>query len=233
MKIILLLSLLYTFTIANQTQIVLGSFTSEKNAKRHIDSINNFINKDIEFKAFFKSNSLISSYKKDGKYFSVVIKPFNDLTTQKKVLDYLKPKFKDTYIILLPKVKEEIKKVVPIKRSIKKQPFVKATPIKKQIVSNELNLSKIETKIEVKEPKTNINKKSYTINKLYVLIIFIILLILYFLRKKLNKKEDPALKTIIIDTPPLAEDILNKSFNKPSSKENKAVDVSDIFLKPK
>ena len=103
MKIIFLISFLYTFILANQSQIVLCTLAVESNVAKAKKSINTLINKDEKFQSIFNQNSLKTVSKKRGKYFIVSIEPFNDRDTMLSVLKIVKKmKFEDAYISKLP-----------------------------------------------------------------------------------------------------------------------------------
>ncbi|WP_415396295.1 response regulator [Sulfurimonas sp. CS5] len=205
MKIIFLLSLIYSFVLANQSQIVLGTFSTESTAKKVKYSVNKIINRDIKFKNFLDKNSLKTVSKKHGKYFIVTIEPFSDVVTMHSVLNKIKKtKFKDAYVLKLgnkktPK-KEKQKAAVIKEPEIIDDPFLMPEPdiksIKVKLLTQKDALSQEEhgkKDIEVKEkiiPKQTkkLNVFKTFIDEFIVAIIILTLIIIYFILKKSQLK---------------------------------------------
>jgi CheY-like chemotaxis protein len=107
MKIFFLLAFLLTLLFSNQTQIVLGTFSTKQAAIRVKADVQKIINKDAKFKNFMEQNSLKTKYKQHGKYIIVTIEPFNDIVTSYSVLNKLKKtKYKDAYKLSLSSKKD-------------------------------------------------------------------------------------------------------------------------------
>jgi len=154
-KFIIFIYVFYASTLyAGQTQIVLGSFLNPNNAEILVNKINNKIDKDSEFKDFFQNNSLTTSYKKDGKYFSVVVKPFNDSNTRKKVSDFFKPEYKGIYVLKLSSEKEEFYET-------QTTPIVEVALIEKKDIDTVKAIFKNE--VSSKEKESNSDKQSVDI----------------------------------------------------------------------
>ena len=206
MKIIFLLSLIYSFVIANQTQIVLGTFSTESTAKKIKHSVNKIINKDSKFKKFIDKNSLKTVSKKYGKYYIVTIEPFNDIVTQYSVLNRIKKtKFKDAYILKLKPnktSKKKIPKIVQIEEPdiiddplLMPEPDIKSIKVKPLTHKSDINAIKkkkedivIREKVILKQTKELDVLETY-FNEIIAAIAILILIVVYFMIKKSQQKQ--------------------------------------------
>ena len=125
MKAIYLLLILSSFIFARQTQLILANFSNFNNAKNAVKSINKKINNNSKFKKLFKKYSLVTTYKKDGKYFSVIIKPFDESTTRRKVYIFIKSQYKDAYALAIPTQIKVTKKKKKIHKKDDEFPYIK------------------------------------------------------------------------------------------------------------
>ncbi len=185
MKAILILLFLNFLLFANQKQIVLSSYSNTKNANTAKNSVNHYINKDKKLKKIFTKYSLKVKYKKHGKYFRVVVEPFNSSNVLKLVVKKLRIKFKDAYILNIAEKKavKQIRKK-PIHKKVVKQirkktiqkkvikPIQKKPIQKKKIVSKKQNVKHkteekiiINNKILTDEPDISQIKVSKTVSK--------------------------------------------------------------------
>jgi hypothetical protein len=218
MKILWFLSLIYTLVLANQTQIVVGSYSSVQNAARAQKELNAFINKNSELQEFFIKHSLTTKYKENKKYFRVVVEPFNDLQTLNKALKELKSTFKDAYTMPLTEEKS-ISENKNIQKTLIKKPILKETISKKTIIKNEtpekslpskttlaiepeISTIKIEPEVQDTSPKSSQEEKQESVfeeqqqsnlqNINYFILsgaVFIIFaIVIYFLRRETKYK---------------------------------------------
>ena len=217
MKIIFLLSLIYTFMLANQTQIILGTFSTQSSASKVQKNVSQLIKKDKKFQNFIDKNSLKTSTKKHGKYFIVTIEPFSDIVTSHSVLNRIKKtKYKDAYIfkIISPQKPNEEKKekektfVIPEPEIIDDpllmpEPDINSIEIaplthksdadfikkeKKDIIIKEKNIV-IKENI-IKRPTKELDVLETYFNEIIAAIAILILIVVYFMIKKSKHKEN-------------------------------------------
>jgi CheY-like chemotaxis protein len=201
---------MYSFILANQSQIVLGTFSTISNAKKVEQSINKIIQKDEKFKNFLNKNSLKAVSKEFGKYFIVTIEPFNDIVTQYSVLNRLKKtKFKDAYVLQLTTQENseiDIPKEIEIEETqiiddplLMPEPNIKSIKVEPLIQKkNTPVIDKIKKKkkdIVVKEkstPKKNkeLNVLETYLNEVIASLVILLLIIIYFIIKKSQKKRE-------------------------------------------
>ncbi len=153
--------------MANQTQLVLGIFTSDENIKIAKKNLDITIAQDEKFKNFIQTSSIKSVVKKYKEYFILTLEPFNDVVTQFSVQNRLKRTiFSETYITELTPQAE----------------------FKTKPIDSPLLITKIQTK-----PKDITQIKNKNIIKTYLIEIIIAIIlftsaIIYFLIKNSNQK---------------------------------------------
>ncbi|EDZ61236.1 protein containing signal transduction response regulator receiver region domain [Sulfurimonas gotlandica GD1] len=206
MKIIFLLSLIYTFILANQTQIVLGTFTTESIANETQNDVNKIINKDTKFQNFIDMNSLKTVSKKHGKYFIVTIEPFNDIVTTHSVLNRIKKtKYKDAYILKIfsqKTLKKEKTETIIIPEPeiiddplLMPEPDIKSIKVASLTQKSDINAEKEKKKdIVIKEkvskrPTKELNVLETYFNEIIAAIAILILIVVYFMIKKSQQKQ--------------------------------------------
>jgi len=101
MKVIWLISFLFSLSLASQSQIILGNFENIDDAKKMQEEVSEFIKETPKFENFLYERQLILNTKKNIDYFIVTIEPFNDIVTQLSVLRKIRSKFSDAYVIEL------------------------------------------------------------------------------------------------------------------------------------
>jgi len=215
MRIIFLISFLYTLVLANQTQIVLGTFSTKANASKIKSNVNKIIKKDKKFHNFIDKNSLEVTSKKHGKYFIVTIEPFNDKVTLYSVLKRLKKtRYKDAYALALSKtttkkIKKIIKKEEPkkikatddVNIQIVDDPYLMDEPdinsLKIEITSQKNDISAlkkekkdivIEEKVTPKKTKELDVLETY-FNEIIAAVAILILIVIYFIMKRSQQKK--------------------------------------------
>ncbi|WP_373036387.1 response regulator [Sulfurimonas sp.] len=206
MKIIFLISFIYSIVLANQSQIVLGTCSTESNTEGMQKSIDYIIKKDEKFKRFLDKNSLEVVSKKYGNYFIVTIEPFNDIVTMYSVLNKLKKtKFKDAYVLKLPtydNTKIEIPKPINIEQVqiindplLMPEPDIKSIKVEPLTQKNDINEIKKQKKdIVIKENTTPKRTKELDVletyfNEIIAALAILILIVIYFIIKRSQQKQ--------------------------------------------
>ncbi|WP_373002963.1 response regulator [Sulfurimonas sp.] len=202
MKIIFLLSLIYSFVLANQSQIVLGTFSTKEMAENVQHSVNKIIEKDIKFQSFLDKNSLKTVSKKYSKYFIVTIEPFSDIVTRYSVLNKIKKtKFKDAYVLKLEN-KEKKQNTIAIEEPeiiddplLMPEPDIKSIKVEPLTQKSDINERKKKKKdIVIKEKTSPKQTKELDVletyfNEIIAAIAILILIIVYFMIKKSQQKQ--------------------------------------------
>ncbi len=172
MKYILLITLLLNSLLFATSQVVLGTYSTNKAAIDVKSQIDTIISKDFRFKKFLVKNSIQSIVKEKGKYFIVALEPINDIVTQHAILNRIqKTQFKDAYVL-------QIKQ-----------------PLHEEVIADEEDLL-LEEEPEIEEirvPKTNIprirthkqqNMLDIYFNEIMATIAILILSIIYLIIKR-------------------------------------------------
>ncbi|WP_294966196.1 response regulator [Sulfurimonas sp.] len=198
MKIFFLLTFLLTLLFSNQTQIVLGSFSTKQAAIRVKEDIQKIINKDAKFKNFIEQNSLKTKYKQHGKYIIVTIEPFNDIVTTHSVLNRLKKnKYKDAYKLSLSSKKDARSIPTVQELEIIDDPLLMPEPsleVVKSVQETKIKpLKNIKKDLVLKENISPRQEAQISVFKAFkfemiTAIAFLTLIVIYFLLKKSKQK---------------------------------------------
>ncbi|MCF6331187.1 MAG: response regulator [Sulfurimonas sp.] len=221
MKIILLFTILITSLFANQTQIVLGTFSKYESAKEIQLQLNEIIEKDTKLKNLLKNKNIKGTIKKLKNHYIVSIEPFNDLTVQTVVLSKIKTtKFSDAYVI----------KINSQNKIVQKQ-----TSKTKEVISQNsapVLIKKINTK---NQPIQNENIVDKYFKEIIAFILILILSIFYlYLRKNNHNKKDMNNvnydvlnnETDEIKEDSIAPSTLNKEFKQYTQKTDEIIEDS-------
>lgn len=103
MKIIFLVSFLYTLIFANATQVIVGTFSVEKNALETKKDVTEFIASNVGFSDYLQKHTINVTLKKIGVYYVVALEPMNDYSTLYWVLKRIKEKYDDSYVLKIYK----------------------------------------------------------------------------------------------------------------------------------
>lgn len=168
MKYILLLTILLNSLLLATSQIVVGTYSTNKNAVNVKSKLDSIILEDFRFKNFLLKNSIKSTVKEKGKYFIVSLGPINDIVTQHAVLNRVKKtKFKDAFVLQLE---------LPVQKIIKEEK-------EELLIDKESNIEKIEIiKITKNYKQTNMLDEYF--NVIMATLTILILSILYLIIKK-------------------------------------------------
>ena len=129
MKYILLLTLTLSSLLLASSEVVLGTYSTQKSAATVKAQIDQEIVNDTRFKDFLVKNSIKSVVKENGEYFIVTLGPLNDIVTQHAVLNRVKKtKFKDAYILTIKAHKEDA--LVDNDPIMKKEPSLDSLTVK-------------------------------------------------------------------------------------------------------
>jgi CheY-like chemotaxis protein len=101
MRFLLLLSFLAVFVHAMQSRLVIGTYSSERNAHNAEKELQNFIGEDANFKLFVTSNKLTTNVLEYGKYYIVALEPFDDVVLERFALSKLIVRYDGTYVLPL------------------------------------------------------------------------------------------------------------------------------------
>ena len=197
MKIFFLLSFIFTILFSNQTQIILGAFSTQRSAMLVKADIDKIIKNDLKLHNFMNKNSLKTKYKKHGKYTIVTIEPFNDIITMHSVLNRFKDtKYKGAYKLNLNPTKSKSSDKTTEKPEIIDDPLLMPEPDIKNIkvipLAQKNTVKHIEKEEKAKiildqtiSEQTNIPIIFKTSSIELILIITILtLIIIYFIYKK-------------------------------------------------
>ncbi|MBU0720130.1 response regulator [bacterium] len=204
MKIIWLLSFIFSLGLANQSQIVLGTFSNFYNANKIQISLNDFIDEDEKFKNFLQANSIITTSKKYGKYYIIAIEPFSDIVTQFSVLNKIKEKFKGAYILELTPENKALKNeelgalkasedTTEPKHILIDEPYLESSEITsisetQEHADEDISESVSENERELK-PQYTSPQKEFRVLEEYLIeiiafVVILIILVVYFVKKK-------------------------------------------------
>jgi len=197
MKTLLLILITHSLAFAISSQVVVGSFLYENNAKIIQKSLKKYM---VQNSSFYNENSIVSNYKKHGKYFIVTLEPIYDRKTLFSTLHKVRNRFQGSYILALSiddiqtSAGEEIEELPTL--IIKQKEAIVIPKVKKE------NITKLKQNIEIKEEKNMLSEYQ---NETIALILILILSNIYFMiRKPKNKKDEiieekESVKEIIID----------------------------------
>ncbi|MDD2566634.1 MAG: response regulator [Thiovulaceae bacterium] len=101
MRFLLLLSFLAVFVHAMQSRLVIGTYSSERNAHNAEKELQNFIGEDANFRLFVTSNKLTTNVLEYGKYYIVALEPFDDVVLERFALSKLIVRYDGTYVLPL------------------------------------------------------------------------------------------------------------------------------------
>ena len=176
MKTLLLILITQSLAFAISTQVVVGSFLYENNAKIIQNSLQKYMQQDSEF---YKENSIMANYKKHGKYFIVTLEPIYDKKTLFSTLDRVKSRFNGSYILELSI--DDIQTSAGEEESqtllIKQKEDIVIPSVKKE------NITKLK---ETQEEETMFSEYQ---NEIIALILILIVSNIYFIIKKPKNKK--------------------------------------------
>ena len=198
MKTILLLSFLSHLLFASPSQIIVGCFLNEANAKIVQEKLDNYLDEE---KKFFYDNEISSNSKFSEKYFIVTLEP---IFTQKDLytsLERIRTEFPDAYVLDLDIPLDEIETAVGIEKpeineAIKEENLAQTTAKSEQKnVKQEISQQPkkqtpppLTTPQPIKDkPMNPVEDFLFEIVALLVVIVLIIIMILR--RRKSNEKE--------------------------------------------
>ncbi len=104
MRFLLLLPLLYIFVHAMPTRLVIGTYSSERNAHNAEKELQDFIREDPNFELFVTSNKLATNTLEYGKYYIVALEPFDDAVLERFALSKLIVRYDGTYVLPLTQI---------------------------------------------------------------------------------------------------------------------------------
>lgn len=107
MKLILVISLLFSFALSNDTRLIIGCFKEPNNAKNAKITIDKYIENNTEFKNFLKSNSITTKYTSIGEWNVISFEPFSDSTTLFRTYFKIKDMYPDAYKVAISSVDEQ------------------------------------------------------------------------------------------------------------------------------
>lgn len=224
MRYIFLLAFLLSFLDAKQTQIVIGTYSTEINAQRAEKNLQNYIQEDQKFSTFLETNSIHTLTQPLGKYYIVSLAPIQDIVTQTALYAQLQKSFNDIYVRELSQreveketntsqpshtfkaeVNEEIFLDDPL---LAEEPDIASLPI--QSVTTEIidaNKSSLKKKEAIVLPKQHITKKNETkkeeLNVLeeymyegIALIAILLVSVIYFMVKRSKHTEQIELEAL-------------------------------------
>lgn len=132
MRFLLLLPLLYIFVHAMPTRLVIGTYSSERNAHNAEKELQEFIREDPNFELFVTSNKLATNTLEYGKYYIVTLEPFDDAVLERFALSKLIVRYDGTYV--LPLTQDAPKKTAPVHNGSVVAPAAAAPTDKPKIV---------------------------------------------------------------------------------------------------
>ncbi len=177
MKILLLFAILTISLFANQTQIVLGTFSKYESAKEIQLQLNEIIEKDTKLKNLLKDKNIKGTIKKLKNHYIVSIEPFNDLTIQNIVLSKIKTtKFSDAYVIKINSQNKTVEKQISKTKEVITQ---NTAPVLTKVINTK------------NTPIQNENIVDKYLKEIIAFILILILSIFYlYLRKNNHNKKD-------------------------------------------
>ena len=225
MKTLLLILITHSLAFAISTQVVVGSFLYENNAKLIYKSLQKYMTQDSKF---YEENSLSANYKKYGKYFIVTLEPIYDNKTLFSTLYKVKPRFQDSYILELSvddiqtSAGEEIEE--PQILHLKQKEDIVIPSVTKE------NITKLKQHRETKKEEKNMLSEYQ--NEIIALILILIVSNIYFIiRNPKNKKdkitqEEESIQEIKIDD--FDTDEIPKQQNEPVEIKTEVVEELNI-----
>lgn len=205
MKIIYLMSLIFSLSLVAQDQIVVGSFHVKNNAKNTKIALDNYIKTDKKLVKYMKKKSLVTNYKEFGEYYIVTVEPFNDLPSLFLVITNIKKEFTDAYALKMleysePEIIEPVKtQEVPMSVEVKEEELAQQ---EQAPLIEEKTEETIETKTEIKMDreivKSSAEKPANILDKYLVEIISIfvvLLLLIIFIMIKVSKNQRKPLQS--------------------------------------
>ena len=219
MKLILLISILFTTYLGAATQIVIGTFSKSSSAISVKDELNGVINKDVELKSFLDKNNIKSVTKQDGKFFIVTLEPILDKKTQTHLLSKIRStQFKDAYILKLAQenvqtpqetapAKEKTKPIKEVKsepakeakpepvKDVKKQQIEEITPVVVKEKPAQEEIKKVEVPQQVQE---NFVQKYMIEIIASILILVLVVAYMFVIKSRQKKPQDDMEEDIII-----------------------------------
>jgi len=123
MKIFFILLAVFLLTSSLQAyskKIVIGAFSSEKNANKLLNKLPSEIAEYKELKKIFDKNGASVKVHHTGKYYLLLVEVFSNKATLKKSLKIIKKKFKHAYIANATLKKEVVQKDKKIAKVVEK-----------------------------------------------------------------------------------------------------------------
>lgn len=190
---------------AQQRQIIVGSFSIERNALFYSVDVQKQIDEDKELKTLMKKYSLKLDYKAVGAYHVVSISPFKDNPSLFDTINKVQKHYPAAYAINFPayasmspapvvevvvdEIVEPIAKVQPAE--------VKVEEVKPKVVEPVKNDVKYEAPVVKKPtppavPKETASKSTFVMSDMISLALLLLAIIGFVVYKKKMKKEDEA-----------------------------------------
>ncbi len=193
MKHILIFILLTSAIFATPKQIIVGSYTYEKNALNALTDLSLLIENDDALRYLIEKNSLKSEAKKIKEYYAVSVLPLSNYVQLLRTLKRLKEYYPDAYVVEIPKKLPSISEPELTKKSeeevivVNKVEVVETVaPVKPLMKRDETVVKKAKIKIEEKETEEPLSKNK---DFLLILLALVIFALAIYMRKKAKKEE--------------------------------------------
>ncbi len=180
--------LLTSFLLGSSLQayakkIVIGSFSSESNAKALVKKMPDTFVNYAELQTLLKKDDAVIHVRKNDKYYLVLVEIFSDKNILKKSFKIIKSKFKNAYINDAPDEKYMLQKAIKIQK-LKEQMNKLKTEIKvkkehiKKVKIVKIQIPRVKKKVEkVNEEKPFLEYINFT----FLIVFIIVMSIIYFL----------------------------------------------------
>lgn len=182
MKVIFLILLFSTMLFSTDRQIIVGSFSQEKYAQKHMEELNNYIANDNRLKKQLKKYAIRTVLKKIGSYYVIALLPTSSYKQLYRILYLIESYYDDAYVLELPSSKK-----IAIEIPVEPMPVMaEIEEVKKERVEKNIEIIKApKKKIKAQEPiKQKYTQDNYDIELILALLILILIGIGYVIYKR-------------------------------------------------
>ena len=189
MKLIFMMVMLATMLFSQQQkQIILGSFSIERNALFYSVEVQKNVDTDAQLKRLIDKYSLKVEYKKVGSYNVVSICAFDDNPSLFETIAVVKKHYPTAYAIRFPAFASAIQ--APY--ALEDEPMLQEEePVFQEEVTVPLAVAEVAQEVKVQTPKVDSSDESYSFEELLLLIVLLLGVIGFVLYKiNMKKKEE-------------------------------------------